>query len=217
MSKTKPTAPKIMIIRHAEKPPEPPKKPPPFGVNADGVQDGESLIVRGWQRAGALASFFFPPPGAPLPNSALATPRYIYAANIKVGSGADSAAASGSKGKKKVGSKSERPQETITPLVDKLDTAVTTDFTFDKGDEKELAAAAMSRDGVVLICWQHQNITSITRHLPVSHKTPVPGEWPAPGGHSRFDVVWVFDLDAKGEKYTYQQIPQCLLAGDSPD
>lgn len=210
MSKTKPTALKIMIIRHAEKPPESPKKPPPFGVTSDGEQDGESLIVRGWQRAGALASFFAPPPGAPLPNAALATPRYVYAAKIE-------GAASSAKGKKKVGSKSERPQETITPLVEKLGTAVTTDFTFDKGDEKELAAAAMSRDGVVLICWQHQNITDITKHLPVSKKTPVPGEWPAPGGHSRFDVVWVFALNDKGDKYRYRQIPQCLLAGDSPD
>jgi hypothetical protein len=211
MPKTKPTAPKIMIIRHAEKPPEPPKQPPPFGVTADGVQDKESLIVRGWQRAGALASFFAPPPGAPLPNPALATPQYVYSAKIEGG------AAPAAKGKKKVGSKSERPQETITPLVDKLGAAVTTDYTFDKGDEKELAAAAVSRDGVVLICWQHQSITAITEHLPVSHKTPVPGQWPAPGGHSRFDVVWVFDLNAKGDKYKYQQIPQCLLAGDSPD
>lgn len=42
---------------------------------------------------------------------------------------------------------------------------MTTDFTFDKGDEKELAAAAMSRDGVVLNCWQHPSITDITKHL----------------------------------------------------
>jgi len=207
MPKTKPTAPKIMIIRHAEKP------PPPFGVTAGGVQDKESLTVRGWQRAGALAAFFAPPPGAPLPNPALATPRYVYAAKIEGNSGAAPAA----RGKKKVGSKSERPQETITPLVEKLGAAVTTDFTFDKGDEKELAAAAVSCDGVVLICWQHQSITAITEHLPVSHKTPVPGGWPAPGGHSRFDVVWVFDLNDKGDKYHYRQIPQCLLAGDSPD
>ena len=92
MPKTRPTAPKIMIIRHAEKP------PPTFGVNADGVQDKESLTVRGWQRAGALAPFFAPPPGAPLPNPALATPRYVYAAKIEGGG----AAAPAAKGKKKV-------------------------------------------------------------------------------------------------------------------
>lgn len=60
MSKTKPRATKVMIIRHADKPPEPPKEPPPFGVTREGTQDEQALIVRGWQRAGALASFFDP-------------------------------------------------------------------------------------------------------------------------------------------------------------
>ena len=214
MSQPKPSAPKIMIIRHAEKPPTAPKKPPPFGVNDKGQQDGESLIVRGWQRAGALASFFAPPPGAPLPNPALATPVFVYASNIKKQGGATTAAA---KGKKKVGSKSERPQETITPLVKKLGAAVTPDYTFDKGDETALAAAAMSRGGVVLIGWEHQSIPSIAKHLPVNPRPPALKSWPTSDGHSRFDVVWVFDLDTTSGTYSFSQVPQCLLAGDSPD
>ena len=32
-----------------------------FGVTIEGHQDPEELTVRGWQRAGALATFFAPP------------------------------------------------------------------------------------------------------------------------------------------------------------
>jgi hypothetical protein len=39
-----PIAIKLMIVRHAEKPPA---QPPPFGVTAAGQQDVECLIVRG--------------------------------------------------------------------------------------------------------------------------------------------------------------------------
>ena len=46
---------KIMLVRHAEKPGEP---PPPHGVDPAGEKDKDSLIVRGWQRAGALACLF---------------------------------------------------------------------------------------------------------------------------------------------------------------
>ena len=52
------TASKIMIIRHAEKPDD---AGTVFGVTIEGHQDPEELTVRGWQRAGALATFFAPP------------------------------------------------------------------------------------------------------------------------------------------------------------
>ena len=49
---------KIMIIRHAEKPP---KKGLPLDVQENGEPgNGKSLIVPGWQRAGALNAFFAP-------------------------------------------------------------------------------------------------------------------------------------------------------------
>ena len=51
---------KIMIIRHAEKPPD---SGGPFGVTAGGEKDAESLIIQGWQRAGALACLFAPRAG----------------------------------------------------------------------------------------------------------------------------------------------------------
>ena len=40
----RPNAPKIMLIRHAEKPED---DPPPHGVDIDGDHDSESLTVRG--------------------------------------------------------------------------------------------------------------------------------------------------------------------------
>lgn len=43
---------KIMLIRHAEKPRDDGSV---RGVAADGRQDPEELVVRGWQRSGALA------------------------------------------------------------------------------------------------------------------------------------------------------------------
>src|ERR1700722_12884363 len=93
-----PTTAKIMIIPHGEKPPA---SEEPFGVTAEGDRDAESLIIQGWQRAGALACFFAPTHG-PLQNAALATPQFLLASESKSGGG------------------SERPVETITPLASKL-------------------------------------------------------------------------------------------------
>lgn len=213
-SKAKPVATKIMIIRHGEKPPEPPKhKPPPFGVTDGGAHDGASLVVRGWQRAGALATFFAPQPGQPFGNPHIATPQFAYASKIET----KGSKPTDKKGKK-IGSTSRRPQETITPLLDKLGGAVTSDFSIDKGEEKSLAKAAAACAGVVLICWEHQSITSITKRLPVDPKTPVPESWPVDTrGKGRFDVVWVFDLEQGAGLYSFTQVSQNLLAGDAPD
>src|ERR1700722_11314893 len=82
---------RIMFIRHAEKPDG---KSKPYGVTADGEVDKESLIVRGWQRAGALVRFFCPVSGA-----RELLPATIFAAGVEPGS------------------KSERPLETVTPLI----------------------------------------------------------------------------------------------------
>jgi broad specificity phosphatase PhoE len=82
---------RIMVIRHAEKPGVPTDD---GGVAADGARDDESLTVRGWQRAGALARFFSSQPEL--------RPRAVFAAGIGHGS------------------KSRRPMETVMPLVDLL-------------------------------------------------------------------------------------------------
>jgi hypothetical protein len=47
----------IAFVRHAEKQPG---DGPPHGVLVDGTPDPDSLIPRGWQRAGALVGLFVP-------------------------------------------------------------------------------------------------------------------------------------------------------------
>jgi hypothetical protein len=182
-----PTTKKIMIIRHAEKPPASGEV---FGVTAEGDQDAESLIIQGWQRAGALACLFAPTHG-PLQNPELATPQFLLASDSKSGGG------------------SERPVETITPLASKLGL---TPKTHHKSDIDKVAADAMAGGGTTLICWQHEDIPSISNVI-VGNQTTVPQKWPG----ERFDIVWVFDLDIASNSYSFSQVPQCLLAGDSPE
>ena len=179
---------KIMIIRHAEKPPTPGAAP--FGVTADGVQDGESLIIQGWQRAGALACLFAPSRG-PLQDAELAMPKFLFASESKSGGG------------------SNRPLETITPLASKLGL---TPKTHKKSSLDKVAEEAMACGDVALISWQHEDIPAIANAI-VGNSTTVPQSWP---GH-RFDIVWVFDLDRSSKSYSFKQVPQRLLAGDSPD
>jgi hypothetical protein len=182
-----PTTTKIMIIRHAEKPPV---SGEPFDVTAEGNLDAESLIIQGWQRAGTLAGFFAPTHG-PLQNAELATPQFLFASESKSGGG------------------SERPVETITPLASKLGL---TPKTHKKSDIDKVAADAMASGGTALICWQYEDIPSIANVI-VGNQTTVPQNWPG----DRFDVVWVFDLGKSSNAYSFNQVPQCLLAGDSPD
>lgn len=202
-----------MILRHAEKPPQPPLAPPPFGITANGNQDLASLTVRGWQRAGALISLFVPSPGQKTAHPALAMPAFVYATAIKTDQedGAD-------KGDAKIGSKSHRPQETITPLLEKLGLTTQHNFSFNKGEEAALITSAMACKGVVVICWQHEKIPMMAASLPINPATPVPKDWPVDAhGDGRYDLVWVFDLNPKTSKYTFSQIFQCLLAGDLPN
>jgi hypothetical protein len=175
-----------MVIRHAEKP-----DGMDAGINITGAETAHDLIVRGWQRAGAL-TVLFGPTFPPLQNAELETPQFLFASN-------DS---------------SHRPIDTITPLSMKL--GVEIDTSFDEGKETDMVAAAKQCDGVVLIAWQHGNIPAIADAILEGSSLidSVPTKWPG----NRFDVVWVFDLDAKAKPpaYTFTQVPQLVLAGDLP-
>src|SRR5205814_6448764 len=85
------SATKIMVIRHAEKPLD---FPPPHGVAHTGAHHKDSLVVRGWQRAGALACLFSSA-HEPHQSDGLAKPSYLYASKVQKHS------------------PSRRPQETI--------------------------------------------------------------------------------------------------------
>jgi len=187
---------KIMVIRHAEKPAD-----DDMGINIEGQLDKESLIVRGWQRAGALVPFFAPTNGR-LQNDNLARPDVIYASRPI----SPSEKANGKKG-----SKSERPLETITPLAQRL--GITPNTRFVEGEEKEMVASAVAQHGVVLISWQHEQITKIANYIVGSkrRKSAIPAKWPG----ARFDIVWVFTPRVSSpRRWDFVQVSQQLLSGD---
>jgi hypothetical protein len=154
----------------------------------DGAEDKHSLIVQGWERAGALIPFFSAPTNAPIQQ-----PTYLYA----------SAPASSSDA-------SNRPLETITPLGARLN--ITPDTSFAVGSETQLVDDVKGRsDTAILIAWEHKHIPLIGNAI-LGNSTTVPQTWP----DDRFDVVFVFDLQPSGS-YDFSQVPQMLLAGDSPE
>ena len=178
-----------MMIRHAEKPVP---GAVPLGVTPDGMPDEHSLTVRGWQRAGALATFFSPSSGQPA-YAPISRPQFIFAASGQTVA------------------RSVRSRQTVTPLATKLGGAARANFEFGGGQEAEVAAAILQCSGVVLIAWEHHNLPVIASHFPISpgNKAPV-----APWPDDRFDLVWVFDQDTDASGYLFTQAAQQLLAGD---
>jgi hypothetical protein len=192
----------IYIIRHGEKPADPPPAAhgksaapaPPFGVDDQGNQDEHSLLPRGWQRSGALAVLFDPARGAPpaglLTPAALLSPSY------------------GDPGK----TTAHRTYQTIQGLSERLGLQIASDFA--EGQEPKLAASVVSTySGVVLICWEHQHIPALASSLPAVPGTVIPQQWPG----DRFDVIWSFTLvpGSAPAQYTFGQVPQQLLSGDT--
>jgi broad specificity phosphatase PhoE len=124
----------IAIIRHGEKPPP---SGSPQGIDENGKPHAHSLVVRGWQRAGALAKHFCAPsdPAIRCPTRLYSPPRH----------GQD-----GDHG---------RPFETITPLAAPLGMPIDVSFVLDQEDE--LVRDVLGRGGVVLISWEHKRIPKI--------------------------------------------------------
>jgi len=174
-----------MLIRHAEKPA---KDSDPYGVTATGERSKESLEVRGWQRAGALANLLVPA-NRRFQHASLAKPQFLFA----------------SKPLRRRGSR--RPIETITPLAQKLAIKINSDY--QRSDFEDMLEEALSRKGVVLICWQREYIPQIASHILGNKKFSL--NWP----DDCFDMIWVFDLIRSSSKYRFTQVPQKLLAGDS--
>jgi hypothetical protein len=177
---------KIMLIRHAERPA---KVGSPYGMTRDGHQDVNSLSAVGWQRAGALVSLFAPARG-PVQDSRLAVPDKLIATNA----GHES--------------KSKREQQTVAPLASKLGIDVSTKYL--KQQHQQAVADVLATEGVVLICWDHKLVPAVANRI-VGDSTTVPQKWK----RKRFDIVWVFDWKASTDSYSFSQVPQQLLAGDS--
>jgi len=181
------TSPKLMLIRHAEKPiPAATPNPAYNGIDIYGNPDKDSLIPQGWQRAGALVDLFTSASG-PFP-----VPQFLFAPN-QFGNGT-----------------SKRPYETITPLSQKLGISINPpQAQYSKTDYDAMLTVATSSKGMVLIAWEHGEIPNLAAWLLRHTKLSVP-KWPG----DRFDIVWVFDLDTTSGTYSFNQVPQLLLAGD---
>lgn len=185
MSKPIRKATKIMLIRHAEKPTE---DSDANGVTQKGQKSKESLEVRGWQRAGALTALLAPTDGH-FQHASFARPQFLFASKFLKSKG------------------SKRPVQTITPLANKLDLKVNDDFP--RADFESMLEQVFLSEGVVLICWQREFIPNIAAYI-LGDKKIAPQEWP----EDRYDMVWVFDLKRRSNKYSFKQIPQRLLTGD---
>ena len=73
--------------------------------------------------------------------------------------------------------------------------------THTKGEEQALVADAIGRLGVVLICWQHQDIPAIG-NLIVGNQTTVPQSWP----EDRYDLIWLFDRSGDARLHHHHRI-----------
>lgn len=125
----------------------------------------------------------FNPPDGALPRAPLAKPSSLFAS----------------------GSESLRPKQTVAPLAAALNLSVRT---FLKGQEIELVAAVKAADDPILISWQHEAIPEIAALIRGS-ADDIPPRWT---GH-RFDLVWVFDLQAP-RTWSFTQVPELVMPGD---
>jgi hypothetical protein len=178
----------ILIIRHAEKPDDPKAPWPGSGFTEKGVADDKSLVIRGWQRAGAWAALF----GAGFGGGNYPQPSVIYAANPSQ-------------------APSQRPFETISPLAARL--GLTPVVKYGLGDEAKLVREIVGLSGVVLLCWEHKHIhEDILPAIAKDETLPgLPNDWAG----SRFDVVLRFDRSAPGGPWSFRQLFPRLLSGDS--
>jgi hypothetical protein len=192
----------IYVIRHGEKPADPPSAGPdgpaqaagpPFGIDFQGVENDRSLLPRGWQRSGALTDLFDPTLG-PL-QAGLQTPATLLSPSY-------------GKQDKTI---EHRTYQTIQGLADRLGISIVSDFA--EGQEPQLAASVVGTcSGIVLICWEHDHIPALASALPAVSGTVIPAPWP----DDRFDVIWTFTLvlGSNPAQYVFGQIPQRLLSGD---
>jgi hypothetical protein len=117
----------ILIIRHAEKHGE--IWPGP-GLTREGKEDDKSLVIRGWERAGAWAALF----GTLFGAAAYPKPSAIYAANPEAVS---------------LDETSQRPFQTVIPLSERLGLTPITSYSV--GQEVQLVSEVLHSSEIVLI------------------------------------------------------------------
>lgn len=177
---------KVMIIRHAEKPPK--AGPPPHGVDIDGVHSPDQLTPKGWQRAGALVSLFAPLDQRPV-RAPLERPTAIFAAG------------------RSETSPSLRPQSTVEPTASALGASTPITVLPAPGDEPEAARRILECSAeVCLVCWEHKKIKDLVAEI-TGGIVRAP-RWDG----TRYDVVFV--LTRTGTSWAFKEVPQRLLPSD---
>ena len=78
-----------------------------------------------------------------------------------------------------------------------------------EGSGASAGGGGQAAEDPVLISWQHQAIPEIANLIRGSSEG-VPPKWPS----NRFDLVWVFDLQASGA-WSFTQVPELVMPGDS--
>ncbi|MCJ2075281.1 histidine phosphatase family protein [Methylobacterium sp. E-016] len=180
----------VMLARHAEKPGG---EFPGKGSTFKGTRDEKSLVMRGWQRAGAWAALFslsdatgdYPPPNV------------IYAAKPEpVAEGA---------------SFSHRPWETAVPVAKRLHLDPNTNYGVTQ--EADLVKEITAMTGVALVFWEHKAIaeTIIPALLKGQELPGIPTKWDG----ERFDVVLRFDRAVPDAPWSFRQLSPRLLDGDT--
>jgi hypothetical protein len=189
MSVDSPSPLTILIIRHAEKPGE--IWPGP-GLTREGNADDKSLVIRGWERAGAWAALF----GTLFGAVAYPRPSIIYAANPEAVS---------------LDETSQRPFQTVLPLSERLGMAPVT--TYSVGQEAQLLSEILHSSGIVLISWEHKAITEKVAPGIAGEEEieDLPHKW----DESRYDVVLRFDRMSPDAPWSFCQLCPCLMSGDS--
>ncbi|CCE01018.1 hypothetical protein [Bradyrhizobium sp. STM 3809] len=184
------TALTLLIIRHAEKPDGDATGP---GLTHKGKTDSKSLVISGWERAGAWTALF----GSGMGGSDYPTPQAVYAADPdSTKDGSDP---------------SRRPYETVLELAARIGLS-RPDTSFAKGQEAPLVDALLRLSGTVLVAWEHKAIISdILPRLPVSNAGQLPTHWSG----KRFDVVLRFDRAAGATDFEFAELYPCLMPGDS--
>ncbi|WP_315755792.1 MULTISPECIES: histidine phosphatase family protein [unclassified Bradyrhizobium] len=180
----------LLIIRHAEKPDGDATGP---GLTHEGKPDSKSLVIFGWERAGAWTALF----GSGVGGASYPTPQAVYAADPD--STTDDS------------EPSRRPYETVLELAARVGLAKP-DTSFAKGEEAALVNALLPLAGTVLVAWEHKAIISgILPRLPVSNAGDLPTDWSG----KRFDVVLRFDRVGGGTEFKFTELYPCLMPGDS--
>lgn len=160
----------VILIRHGEKPAE-----------------GNSLSLRGRQRAAALVPTFLGMPSLLQYN----LPAAIYAARPSEKD------------------PSVRSQQTVMVLAEELDLPLQNRFTL--GQTSEVADEILHSEDyegkMIVICWPHGEIPKLASLLGAKD---APKKW----SDDTFDRFWILTFEDNGQ-VSFKNMPQKLLSGDS--